>query len=158
MSTETVRLIRDGEKCVCVGAGGGGGGEAEREIKYLSLHCHHQNDICIKIGSRWEPFQINVSVGSDGQLKVTRQCPQTTTFLKRKECRTVVSNRSPSAYQPNALPLGQTGSQSASALLSLQKSVVVCGHCLVIIVKLSLTVNETLKWLSSLPRLMQESF
>ena len=31
----------------------------------------------------------------------------------------------------------------------------VCGHCLV---TLSLTINETLKWLSSLPILMQESF
>ena len=41
-STETIRLIRDGEK--------GGkwlwrGGEREREIIYLSLHCHHQNDL-----------------------------------------------------------------------------------------------------------------
>ena len=26
--------------------GGGGGGE----IIYLSLHCHHQNDFCIKVG------------------------------------------------------------------------------------------------------------
>ena len=34
-------------------------------------------------------------------------------------------------------------------------TVVVCGHCLV---TLSLTINETLKWLSSLPILMQESF
>ena len=33
--------------------------------------------------------------------------------------------------------------------------VVVCGHCLV---TLSLTINETLKWLSSLSILMQESF
>ena len=33
--------------------------------------------------------------------------------------------------------------------------VVVCGHCLV---ALSLTINETLKWLSSLPTLMQKSF
>ena len=33
--------------------------------------------------------------------------------------------------------------------------VVACGHCLV---TLSLTINETLKWLSSLPTLMQESF
>ena len=41
--------------------------------------------------------------------KVTRQCPQTTTFLKRKESE-AVSNRGPSAYQPNALPLGHTGS------------------------------------------------
>ena len=33
--------------------------------------------------------------------------------------------------------------------------VVVCGHCLM---TLSLTINETLKWLSSLPILMQVSF
>ena len=33
--------------------------------------------------------------------------------------------------------------------------VVVCGHCLV---TLFLTINETLKWFSSLPILMQESF
>ena len=35
------------------------------------------------------------------------------------------------------------------------KKVVVCGHSLV---TLSLTINETIKWLSSLPILMQESF
>ena len=35
------------------------------------------------------------------------------------------------------------------------KMVVVCGHCLV---TLSLTINETLKWLSSLPILMEETF
>ena len=47
-----------------VGVGGrgvGGGGE----IIYLSLHCHHQNDICIKMGS--DESHFNVSVGSDGQ-------------------------------------------------------------------------------------------
>ena len=33
--------------------------------------------------------------------------------------------------------------------------IVVCGHCLV---TLSLTVNETLKWLSSLPTITQKSF
>ena len=37
----------------------------EREIIYLSLHCHHQNDFCIKMGSNESHF--NVSVGSDGQ-------------------------------------------------------------------------------------------
>ena len=41
-----MRLIGDGEK-----------GEEEvwrwgkREIIYLSLHCHHQNDSCFKMGS-----------------------------------------------------------------------------------------------------------
>ena len=37
----------------------------EREIIYLSLHCHHQNDSCIKIGS--DESHFNVSVGSDRQ-------------------------------------------------------------------------------------------
>ena len=55
---------------------GGGGGE----IIYLSLHCHHQNDFCIKVGS--DESHFNVSVGSDD--KISRQCPQTTTFLKRQ--------------------------------------------------------------------------
>ena len=45
--------------------GGGYGGEGEREIIYLSLHCHHQIDSCIKVGSDESCF--NVSVGSDGQ-------------------------------------------------------------------------------------------
>ena len=35
---------------------------------------------------------------------------------------------------------------------------VVCGHCTVSVVTLSLTINETLKWLSSLPILMQKLF
>ena len=52
-----------------------------KEIIYLSLHCHHQNDFCIKAGSN--ESHLNVSVGSDGQ---SHKCPQTT-FLKRKESR-----------------------------------------------------------------------
>ena len=32
---------------------------------YLSLHRHHQNDFCIKMGS--DESHFNVSVGSDGQ-------------------------------------------------------------------------------------------
>ena len=32
---------------------------------YLSLHCHHLNDFCIKMGS--DESRFNVSVGSDGQ-------------------------------------------------------------------------------------------
>ena len=37
----------------------------EKEIIYLSLHCHHQNDSCIKMGS--DESHFNVSVGNDGQ-------------------------------------------------------------------------------------------
>ena len=64
MSTETIRLIRDGEKRwkgVWMGR--------KREIIYLSLHCHHQNDFCIKTGS--DESHFNVSVGSDGQSHKT---------------------------------------------------------------------------------------
>ena len=56
-STETIRRIRDGDK------GGGGAKEvwrwAEREIIYLSLHCHHQNDFCIKMGSDESHFNVS---------------------------------------------------------------------------------------------------
>ena len=41
--------------------------------------------------------------------KVTRQCPQTTTFEEKGEPKRMDSNRGPSAYQLNALPLGHTG-------------------------------------------------
>ena len=41
------------------------GGGGLREIIYLSLHFHHQNDTCLKMGSNESHF--NVSVGSDGQ-------------------------------------------------------------------------------------------
>ena len=41
----------------------------EREIIYLSLHCLHQNDFCIKMGS--DESHFNVSVGSDGQSHKT---------------------------------------------------------------------------------------
>ena len=49
---------------------GGGGGE----IIYLSLHCHHQNDFGIKLGS--DESHFNVSVGSDGQIHKTVHKPQ----------------------------------------------------------------------------------
>ena len=100
-STETIRLITDGEKCVCVCVGGlwrwG-----KREIIYLPLHCHHQNDFCIKMGSGESHF--NVSVGSDGQSHKTVSTNYNL-FEEKGE-----PKRGPYAYQPNALPLGQTGS------------------------------------------------
>ena len=43
------QLIRDGEKKGVLEKGGGGGGE--KEIIYLLLHCHRQDDACIKMGS-----------------------------------------------------------------------------------------------------------
>ena len=48
--------------------------------------------------------------------KVTRQCPQTTTFEKKGELKRIRTEVLNSACQPNALPLDQTGSQGESLL------------------------------------------
>ena len=83
----TKRLIRDGDD-----------GErrvwrwGKREIIYLSLHCHHQNDFCIKMGSDESYFNVSLIVRD----KVTRQCPQTTIFEEKGE---------PKRYRTEVLPL-----------------------------------------------------
>ena len=41
----------------------------KREIIYLLLHCHHQNNSCIKMGS--DESHFNVSVESDEQSHKT---------------------------------------------------------------------------------------
>ena len=61
--------------------GGGVWRWGEREIIYLSLHCHHQNDLCIKVGSDESHFNVSLIVRD----KITRQCPQTTTFEEKGE-------------------------------------------------------------------------
>ena len=86
---------------------GDGGGGRRKFYNILSLHCHHQIDSCIKIGICESHFNASLIVRD----KATRQYPQTTTFLKRKRAE-ADSNRGPSAYQPNVLPLCQTGSHS----------------------------------------------
>ena len=48
---------------------------------YLSLHCHHQNDSCIKVGSDESHSNVSLIVRD----KVTRRCPQTTTFVEKGE-------------------------------------------------------------------------
>ena len=51
----------------------------EKGIIYLSLHCHPQNDSCIKMGGDKSHFNISLIVRD----KVTRQCPQTTTLEEK---------------------------------------------------------------------------
>ena len=46
---------------------------------YLSLHCHHMYDSCIKMGSNESHFNVSLIVRD----KVTRQCPRTTTFEEK---------------------------------------------------------------------------
>ena len=70
-----------------VGEGGG-----KMEIVHLPLHCHHQNDSCIKMGSDESHFNVSVIVRD----KVTRPCPQTTTFEEKEE---------PKRYRTEVLPL-----------------------------------------------------
>ena len=53
----------------------------KREIIYLSLHCHHQNDFSIKVGSNESHFNVSLIVRG----KVTRQCPPTTIFEEKGE-------------------------------------------------------------------------
>ena len=91
------------------GYGGGGVGGSI----YLSLQCQHRNDFCIKVGSDESHFNVSLIVRD----KVTRQCPQTTTFEDKRRAE-ADSNRGPSACQPNALPLGQTGSQPQMMMMS----------------------------------------
>ena len=54
---------------------------AEREIIYLSPHCHHQNDPCIKMGSDESHFNVSLIVRD----KMSRQCPQTTIVEEKGE-------------------------------------------------------------------------
>ena len=82
-----MRLIRDEEK-----AGKGVWRWGMREIIYLSLHCHHQNDSCIKMGSDESHFNVLLIVKD----KVTRPCPQTTTIEEKGE---------PKRYRTEVLPL-----------------------------------------------------
>ena len=62
------------------GRGEGGMEVVERKIIYLSLHCHHQNDSCFKMGSDQSHFTVSLIVRD----KITRQCLQTKNLLKEK--------------------------------------------------------------------------
>ena len=64
------------------------------EVEYikLSLHCHHQNDSCDKMGSDESHFIASLIVRDT----ITRQCPQTTTLEEKAE---------PKRIQTEVLPL-----------------------------------------------------
>ena len=74
------------------GTGRRGGGEAvwrcgEREIIYLSLHCHHQNDSCIKMGSDESHFNLF-------QYEVMDKVTSVHKLVERKERRSRFEPRS----------------------------------------------------------------
>ena len=66
---------------------------------YILLHCHHQNESCIKTGSDESHFTVLLFVRD----KITRQCLQATTLFRGRE--------SLSGIEPRRLRLGQTGSR-----------------------------------------------
>ena len=51
------------------------------EVDYIPIATHHQNDSCIKMGSDESRINVLLIVRD----RVTRRCPQTTTFEKKGE-------------------------------------------------------------------------
>ena len=47
------------------------GGGVERGLKYLSLHCHHQKDSCIKMGSDESHFNVSFIVSDKVTMTVS---------------------------------------------------------------------------------------
>ena len=77
-----------------------------RKLIYLSLRCHNHNDTCIKMGSDESHFNVWLIVRD----KVTRQVFTAHNFWRERRAE-ADSNWGSSAYQPNALLLGETGSR-----------------------------------------------
>ena len=86
----------------------------EGDYIYLSLHCHHQNDSCIEMGS--DESHFNVSVGGDGQSHRTVSTNHNL-FEEKGE---------PKRYRTEvlpltsliALPLGHTGSRGRCVVIA----------------------------------------
>ena len=97
MSTETIRLIRDGEK--------GGVWRWRRGRLYT-----YRYTVTTRMTSalRWAAMRaILMFHNCEGQSHKTVSTDHNLSSERRAEAD---SNRGPSAYQPTALPLGQTGS------------------------------------------------
>ena len=71
LTIETIRHIKDREK----------GTGYEGAVRGKLYNCHHQNDVCIKMGSDESHYNVALIVRD----KVTRQCPQTSTFEEKGE-------------------------------------------------------------------------
>ena len=100
-STETIRLIWDGAEKWAEGSL-----EVGEEVDYIPI-CHHHSVFYIKMGSDESHFNVSLIV----RHKITIQCPCIDHDFWRERRAETDSNRGPSAYQPSALPLGQTGSR-----------------------------------------------
>ena len=93
--------------------GGRGYGSGGRGRVYTYRYTVTTRMTCIKMGSDENHFNVSLIVRD----KFTRPCPQTTTFEEKgepKRYRTEVLT----AYQPTALPQGQTGSHVGEMMMS----------------------------------------
>ena len=72
------------------------------------IHCHHQNDSCVKMGS--DESHFNVSVGSDGQSHKTVSTNHNLSVQEEGEPKRYRTEVLPLTGL-NTLPLGQTDSQ-----------------------------------------------
>ena len=93
----------------------------KREIIYLSLHCHHQND------SWWAAMRAILMLNCEGQSHKTVATDHNFWRERRTEAD---SNRGPSAYHPNALLLGQSGSHNPRGLFVTDIGCLRLRHCL----------------------------
>jgi len=73
----------------------------EGEYTYLTPHCHHQNDSCIKTGS--DESHFNVSFIVRGKVMRIVSTNHNSSTDRRDEAE---SNRGPSVYQPVTLTAG----------------------------------------------------
>ena len=87
-STETVRLIRDGENGEGRGHGGGGRGRLYTYRYTVTTR--------MTPALRWAAMRAILNVSLTVRDKVTRPCPQTTTFEEKGE---------PKRYRTEVLPL-----------------------------------------------------
>ena len=95
------------------GRGRRGNGREEGDYKlYLSLHCHHHS-VRMTPALRWAAMpraESHFIVSLIVKDKVTRQCPQTTTFEEKGEPKPRIRTEVPLLTSRNVLLLGQTGS------------------------------------------------
>ena len=66
-----LRFITDRERR----GAGRGVEEGKREIIYLSLHCHHQNDSCNRMGSDESHFNVSLTVRVKSQDSIHKTQP-----------------------------------------------------------------------------------
>ena len=99
--------------------GGGGGGRL-----YLTLHCHHQNDSCVKMGSGGSHFNVSFIVEEQSHL---RKCGSVWRSDKALGC--AVSERHGFDRWCDDLGFVPANSVSGSSTLQIFETQATCDGC-----------------------------